>query len=220
MADIRGAAVIVGAGPGLGAALARAYGRAGHPVALVARSEDRLAELGSTLQAEGLEVGWAGLDVADAGGMTAAVQRFGEHRGGIAVVHHNASRFRPGGLLETDPEQLLADLAIGAVSMLALVAAARPYLSAGGRVVATGSGAADRPFAGAGTLGVQKAALRTIATTLDSELREGGVRAMSLTVRGTIAAGTPFDPDRIAARVLELLAAPEEDWQTEVAYDG
>jgi len=48
-----GTALIVGAGPGIGAAVARRLGREGHPVGLVARNGERLARMVDALAAEG-----------------------------------------------------------------------------------------------------------------------------------------------------------------------
>ncbi|AEK42281.1 SDR family NAD(P)-dependent oxidoreductase [Amycolatopsis mediterranei] len=45
---------LVGAGPGLGLATARRFGAAGHPVALIARDAERLAELTTALARDGI----------------------------------------------------------------------------------------------------------------------------------------------------------------------
>lgn len=87
-------AVIVGAGPGLGAAVARALGRAGFAVALIARNEAKLTALGEALQAEDITAGWTAADVTDTDELTAAVTRFGGFSGQIDVLHHNAVAFR------------------------------------------------------------------------------------------------------------------------------
>ena len=47
-------------------------------------------------------------------------------------------------------------------------------------------------------LGLQKAALRNLAIALDKDLRETTIAVRTLTIRGSIAPGTAFDPDRIA----------------------
>jgi len=45
---------VVGAGPGLGRAIARRFGSAGHPVALVSRSQDKLEAIAASLRGEGI----------------------------------------------------------------------------------------------------------------------------------------------------------------------
>jgi len=212
--------VVVGAGPGMGASVARRFGREGHDVALVSRDPDRLGSLGRSLQADGITAGWTALDVTDEAALTAAVQRFGEHAGHLDVLHFNPSAFTQQDPLVLSPEQLLADVRLGVAPLLTLVQAARPFLRAGARVVATGSMAADRPWNQAASLGVQKAGLRNLVRSLDTTLRPDGVRAVSVTVNGTLAAGTAFDPDRVADALFAATRQPEESWRVEVAYDG
>jgi NAD(P)-dependent dehydrogenase (short-subunit alcohol dehydrogenase family) len=212
--------VVVGAGPGMGLAVARRFGRAGYDVALLGRTTERLAELGEMLQGEGVTAGWAAADLTDDGAVRAAVTRFGEHTGRIDVVHFNPSRFREKDPLELTPDELLEDVRLGAAALLSAVQAARPFMSAGARITATGSMAADRPWHRAASLGVQKAALRNLVRSLDTTLRPDGIRAVSVTVNGTLAEGTAFDPDRVAEALWSASRQPEQGWRSEVPYDG
>lgn len=212
--------LLVGAGPGLGASVARRFGREGYDVALVARSEERLASLGKSLQADGITTGWSAIDVTDPDALTAAVQRFGSHAGHLDVLHFNPSRFRQKDPLSLTPAELLDDLRLGVAPLLTLAQAARPFLPRGGRIVATGSMAADHPWHEAASLGVQKAGLRNLVRSLDASLRDEGTRAVSVTVNGTLEPGTPFDPDRVADAVHAAVTQPEDTWRDEVPYDG
>ena len=216
-------AVIVGAGPGVGAAVARALGRKGFDIGLIARDGKRLTRLGEALQAEGITTGWAEVDAGDPDALTSAVDGFGGRAGRIDVVHHNAVASRAEPATTLSPRDLVADLMVGAASLLAATQAALPYMREGGLVLATGSGAANRPMPGAVSIGVQKAALRNLVTALDVDLRERGVRAASVTVNGTIEAGTAFDPDHIAAefvRLVDHFDAGAAEWKTTVAFNG
>ena len=212
--------LLVGAGPGLGASVARRFGREGYDVALVARSEERLASLGKSLQADGVTTGWSAIDVTDPDALTAVVQRFGSHAGHLDVLHFNPSRFRQKDPLSLTPAELLDDLRLGVAPLLTLAQAARPFLPRGGRIVATGSMAADHPWHEAASLGVQKAGLRNLVRSLDASLRDEGTRAVSVTVNGTLEPGTPFDPDRVADAVHAAVTQPEDTWRDEVPYDG
>jgi NAD(P)-dependent dehydrogenase (short-subunit alcohol dehydrogenase family) len=80
--------------------------------------------------------------------------------------------------------------------------------------------AADHPWHEACTLGVQKAALRNLVRSLDATLAPEGIRAMSLTVRGTLAPGTAFSPDRVADAIYTAAGTRDEDWRDEVVYAG
>jgi NADP-dependent 3-hydroxy acid dehydrogenase YdfG len=211
-------AVIVGVGPGVGASVARRFGAAGYDVALIARSAPYLEELGTELQAAGVTVGWTPVDIADAAALAAAVERFGGHLGRIDVLHYNPSVFRLKDPLHLTVDELLEDVQIGVGGLLTAVQAARSFMASGARVLATGSMAADEPWHEACSLGVQKAALRNLVTSLDATLAPDGIRAMSLTVRGTLGESPELAPDRIADALHAAAQAPDESWHVEVAY--
>jgi len=212
--------VVVGAGPGVGASVARRWAREGYDVALVARSPEPLERLGAELQEIGVTAGWAAVDITDGVAFTAAVRRFADHLGHIDALHFNPSVFRHKDPLELSADELLSDVHLGAGALLTAVQAARPAMPRGTRITATGSMAADRPWHEACSLGVQKAALRNLVLSLDRTLAPDGIRAMSLTVNGTLAAGTGFAPDRVADALYAAAARPEDEWRPEVAYDG
>jgi NADP-dependent 3-hydroxy acid dehydrogenase YdfG len=86
--------------------------------------------------------------------------------------------------------------------------------------VATGSAAADLPSHRAASLGVQKAGLRNLIRSVDTTLAGDGIRAVSVTVNGTLERGTAFDPDRVAEALYAAVHQPEDAWQVEVPYDG
>ncbi|MGI8576588.1 MAG: SDR family oxidoreductase [Nocardioidaceae bacterium] len=212
--------VVVGAGPGLGAAIAHRFGHSGYDVALIARSAERLDSLGAQLQAAGITTGWTPVDIIDVTAFAAAVERFGQHAGRIDVLHFNPSAFTGKGPLELTSAELLADVGLGVASLLTAVQAARPFMSAGARITATGGATADRPWPSAASLGVQKAGLRNLVAAVDAELSDDGIRAMSLTVAGTIAPETPFDPRHIADAFYAACQTADADWRSEVRFTG
>src|SRR5436190_18837451 len=104
--------IVLGAGPGLGAAVARRFGKAGYDVALVSRAPDALEELGRTLQSEGITTGWTPVDLTEAAALTEAIHRFGGHSGQIDHLHFNPSAFTPKNPLELSVAELLADVGL------------------------------------------------------------------------------------------------------------
>lgn len=212
--------VVVGAGPGLGVAIARRFGNEGYDVALVGRSDEEAEFLGRALQGEGVTTRWTTADVSDEQALTEAVAGLGGHTGRIDVLHFNPSAFRQKDPLELTPDELLEDVRLGVAGLLTAVQAARPFLSEGGRVTATGSMAADEPWNEAASLGVQKAGLRNLVRSIDATLEEHGIRAMSLTVNGTLAPDTSFSPDLVADALYRAATRPAGEWQVEVPYDG
>lgn len=212
--------VVVGAGPGMGAAVARRFGSAGYDVALVARTAESLERLGTELRAAGITARWAAADITHPAALATVIRRFTDHFGHIDVLHFNPSAFRPRTPLELTPQDLLDDLGLGVAPLLTAAQAARPAMSEGGRILATGSMAADQPSPEAASLGVQKAALRNLVTSLDATLAPDGIRAMSLTVNGTLAPNTAFAPERVADALFTAAATPSHSWRTEAPYDG
>lgn len=212
--------VVVGAGPGVGAAVARRFGAEGYDVALLARSADQLERLGTELQQAGVTAGWAAVDIADTDSLAAAITRFGGHLGRIDAVQFNPSVYREADPLRLRPDELLEDVRIGTAGLLTVVQAARPFMRAGSRVLATGSMAADHPSHAACSLGVQKAALRNLVLSLDRTLAPEGIRAATLTVNGVLAPDTAFSPARVADAMYALAATPDARWRAEVAYNG
>ena len=212
--------LVVGAGPGVSGSVARRFAREGHDVALLGTDEDQLRTLAEEIGALGVAAGHAVADVTDAEETTAAVRRFGDHTGRIDVVHFNPSAYREKDPLGLTVTELLQDVTLGVGALLTAVQAARPYLSAGGRVTATGSMAADRPSKAAASLGVQKAGLRNLVHSLDATLEPDGIRAVSVTVRGVLGKEGPFTPDRVADAIWDAAHQDEDDWHSEVAYTG
>ena len=212
--------VVVGAGPGVGMAVARRFAKEGYDVGLVGRTESTVTLLGEQLQAEGVTTGWTACDATDAEALTAAVTRFGGFSGRIDALHFNPSAFRQLDPLHLTAAELLEDVALGVGALLTAVQAARPFMSSGARVTATGSMAADQPWHEAASLGVQKAGLRNLVRSLDATLRPDGIRAVSVTVNGTLAPGTDFDPEHVADAVYAAAARPDDAWSDEVPFNG
>lgn len=215
-----GAVVVVGAGPGVSGSLAQRYAEEGWSVGLLGRNGERLDALADRLRGSGVDVAVEVVDVTDTDAATLAVRRVAERLGRVDVLHVNPSAFREKDPLELTVTELLADVALGVGSLLTAVQAARPFLHAGARVTVTGSMAADRPWHRAASLGVQKAGVRNLVHSLDATLRADGIRAVSVTVNGTLAEDGPFSPDRVAEALVAAARQDERDWRTEVPFDG
>ena len=215
------AIVVVAAGPGVSGSVARRFARDGYDVGLIGMDADVLRTLESELRELGVQVAWKVADLTDVAAHAEAVTALGEELGGIDVLHFNPSAFRAKNPMELTVGELLEDVALGVGGLLTAVQAARPFMKAGGRVTATGSMAADRPSASAASLGVQKAGLQNLVRSLDTTLRPDGIRAVSLTVRGTLGKEGPFTPDNVAAAIHAAATRPDDDeWTPEVPYSG
>ena len=212
-------AIVVGAGPGIGAATARRLAAEGYGIGLVARSPERLDGLVAEVEAAGVPCTRAAADAGDEAGLGAAVRDLVEGAGGADVLLYNTSRYREAGASALTAAELLADLAVGAAGFLTAAHAVLPAMRSrgAGTILATGSGAADRPIAAATSLGVQKVALRHLAGALADDVRADGVHVATLTIHGFVRDGTPFAPDRVADVYAGLVAETAADpgtWRT------
>jgi NAD(P)-dependent dehydrogenase (short-subunit alcohol dehydrogenase family) len=182
------------------------------------------AEIVETLAAElrdlGVDVGSTVVDITDVPAATAALTGLAERFGRVDVLHFNPSAFREKDPLTLTVPELLGDVALGVGALLTSVQAVRAHLHPGSRVTVTGSMAADEPWYMAASLGVQKAGVRNLVRSLDTTLAPDGIRAVSVTVRGTLGREGPFTPDRVAEAIHAAAFQDEEFWQTEVPYVG
>lgn len=218
MALVEGAAIVAGAGPGVSGHLARLLAGEGRPLGLLGRDPDVLDGLRSEALELGVPCETALVDLADDPTTRVGVTDLVARLGPVALVHFNPSAYRAADALQLTPAQLADDMAVGVGALLSVVQAARPAMVSGSRVSVTGSMAADRPSPAAASLGVQKAAVRNLVHSLDSTLAEHDIRAVSVTVRGTLSAAGPFAHAAVARAIREALDQDASTWRAELSY--
>jgi len=212
--------VVIGAGPGLGLGVARRFAAGGHLVVLAGRSAEEAEPLAATLRDERHAAEASGIDLRDPADIRRVVAAVGGRHGRIDVLHFNPSAWREKDPLTLSVEELVDDVAFGAGALLPAVQAARPLMRSGARVLVTGSAAADTPSFRAASLGVQKAAVRNLATSLDAVLAPDGVRAVTVQINGLLAKEGPFSPPPIAEAMWRAVARRDGEWTAFVPYDG
>ena len=213
--------LLVGAGPGLGEAVAHRFAVGGFRVTLVARSNDKLADLAGSLADTGAEIGTIEADASDPEGLGArlAVLYRGERAPGVII--YNAVMGAPDQLLSVTVDHLQAAYAVDVISAIVVAQVAAPAMKAAGfgTMIVTGGGFADHPIPALATVSLGKAALRSAATMLGADLEPDGIRVATLTIAGQIVAGSAFDPARIAERYWDVVQT-DGPWQTEFRFTG
>ena len=212
--------VILGAGPGVGLSVARRFGREGYAAALVGATAADMKHLVTTLADEDVVASAHGVALADPDDVTRVIGEAAERHGRIDVLHFNPSAFRQVDPLHLTVAELFEDLGVGVAPLLPAVRAARPHMSAGGRVIVTGSMAADKPWHEACSLGMQKAAVRNLVISLDTILALDGIRAVAVQVNGSLDKEGPFSTPRVAEALYAAAARGDEGWTPRVPYDG
>jgi len=213
--------LLVGAGPGLGAAVARRFAAGGYRVTLVARSADRLGELAGALADTGARIDTVAADAGDPDGLGARMQELYRENGAPGVIVYNAVMGAPDRLLSSSVAHLQTAYAVDVIGAVVVAQAAAPAMRAAGSgtILVTGGGFADHPIPALATVSLGKAALRSAATMLGADLEPDGIRVATLTIAGQIVAGTPFDPERIAERYWQVVHA-DGPWQAEFRFSG
>jgi NAD(P)-dependent dehydrogenase (short-subunit alcohol dehydrogenase family) len=196
-------AVIIGAGPGIGAAVARRFALEGMDIGIVARTD----ALASTLPGARL----ARADVADEHALIAALDELGTPD----VLVYNAGLIRPdrpGELSHAEHQRAYAINVLGAITAAAHVA---PRMAAGTIVL---TGGMPEPLAAYTSLSLGKAGIRAATRILAEAFPH--VHVATVLVAGAVEPGGPFDPDAIAEEYLRLHTQPPAAWERDVLYAG
>jgi NAD(P)-dependent dehydrogenase (short-subunit alcohol dehydrogenase family) len=211
-------AVILGAGPGIGLAVARRFNRSGFATAVVSRPGDPLADFQAELEAQGAPALALGAGLGDSAALGEALRTLETWGGFPQVLVYNASAGTPGPAADLDPAQVLGDLGVNVAAPLACVRWALPAMRAAGRgtLLFTGGGSALHPKPGMASACLGKAALRSLALSLGEELAGAGIHAATVTVCGYVQPGTPLSPDRVAQAFWDLHSQEPSAWVHEV----
>lgn len=212
--------VVIGAGPGLGLGASRRFASEGYTPVLIGATATAMEPLAQVLRDEGHEAYAAGVNLIDPDSVSATIEEIGAARGRIDILHFNPSAWREKSPLDLTATELLEDVMLGAGALLPALQAARPHMSTGGRVLVTGSAAADRPYPGAASLGVQKAAVRNLVTSIDATLAPDGIRAVCLQINGELKKEGPFAPPAIADAMWAAVNQSVPVWSAQVPYNG
>jgi NAD(P)-dependent dehydrogenase (short-subunit alcohol dehydrogenase family) len=165
---------------------------------------------------EGATVRTLVADAADPPALAAVLAAYAENaHPPVDTALFNVSAWVPGGL-DSDLAEVARGLEAGSVSALAMAQALVPVMRElpAARLLFTGGGSADTPMAASVGLGMQKAAMRNVVFALAQELADTAITVRTLTVRGTLAPGTPFDPRYVAAALWGLVAEPGKEAET------
>lgn len=183
-------ALIVGAGSGLSAALARLFAKEGMRVALAARRPEKLSALLAETGARAYRCDASRRDEVDA--LFAALQR---EIGAPDIVVYNPSYRTRGAITELDPDEVLKALTVSCFGgFLVAQAAVRLMLAQGrGTILFTGASASVKGYARSASFAMGKFGLRGLAQSLARELAPQNIHVGHFVIDGGIDA-----PDRRA----------------------
>jgi NAD(P)-dependent dehydrogenase (short-subunit alcohol dehydrogenase family) len=216
-------ALIVGAGAGLSASLARALAKDGIRVAVAARSTGDLEAL--TQETGALAFACDASKRAEVEKLFVDIERA---CGAPDIVIYNASARARGPLVELDPDEVEQALAVSAFGgfLVAQQAARRMLANRHGAILFTGASASVKGYAQSAPFAMGKFALRGLAQSMARELAPQGIHVAHVVIDGGIKSarrGKPadapdslLDPDAIAATYLHLIHQPRSAWAWEI----
>ncbi|MER5184171.1 SDR family NAD(P)-dependent oxidoreductase [Streptomyces sp. NPDC002896] len=198
---------IIGAGPGLGAAAARRFGREGFDVALISRNHGRTNGLAAELAHEGITARGFAADVRDPKALAAALDAASAALGPIEVlqyspVPHRDYFMRP--VLEITPADLTGPIEFSVYGPVAAVQQVLPGMRALGRgtVLLVNGGTAVVPHPDRAGTSIAFAAESAYGRLLHDTLADDGVYVGQLVIPGEIIPGHPRKDPAVLADVL------------------
>src|SRR5215467_10980707 len=216
-------ALIVGAGAGLSASLARALAKEGIKIALAARSTGDLEPLAKETGAQTFAC-----DASQRGEVEALFAALDAGFGAPEIAIYNASFRTRGPFVELDPADVEKAIAVSAFGgfLVAQQAARRMLRQGHGAILFTGASASVKGYAQSAPFAMGKFALRGLAQSMARELSPHGIHVGHVVIDGGIrsqARPVPsdkpdslLDPDGIAQTYLDLLRQPRSAWAWEI----
>jgi NAD(P)-dependent dehydrogenase (short-subunit alcohol dehydrogenase family) len=216
-------ALIVGAGPGLSASLARLFSRHGLQVALASRDPSKLEKL-----AEETAAATFACEATEPEEVAALFEVVVDTQGVPDIVVYNASARARGPVTDLIPEEVARAIAVSAFGgFLVTQQAARHMVARGsGAILLTGASASVKGYPNSSAFAMGKFALRGLASSMARELSPKGVHVAHFVIDGGIrsaARPTPndnpdsmLDPDAIAETYWQVANQPRSAWTWEV----
>jgi NAD(P)-dependent dehydrogenase (short-subunit alcohol dehydrogenase family) len=216
-------ALIVGAGRGLSASLARLFAREGLRVALAARDTEKLAPLCAETGARAFAC-----DAVQPDQVARMFTAVDSAVGAPDVVVYNASARARGPVAELVPAEVERAIMVSAFGgfLVAREAAARMMPKKHGAILFTGASASVKGYPLSAPFAMGKFALRGLAQSMARELAPQGIHIAHFVIDGAIRnpgrveppdrPESMLDPDAIAATYLNVLRQPRSAWTWEV----
>ncbi|WP_316232390.1 SDR family NAD(P)-dependent oxidoreductase [Bradyrhizobium sp. SZCCHNR1051] len=216
-------ALIVGAGEGLSASLARLFAREKIRVALAARKIEKLGALCNETGARAYPC--------DATNPEEVERLFGiveREIGAPDLVVYNASARARGALTDLVPADVQQSIAVSAFGgfLVAQQAAQRMLPNKRGAILFTGASASVKGYAQSAPFAMGKFALRGLAQSMARELSPQGIHVAHFVIDGGIRSAarqepaerpdSMLDPDAIAASYWSVLQQPRSAWSWEI----
>ncbi|TFB84766.1 SDR family NAD(P)-dependent oxidoreductase [Cryobacterium algoricola] len=181
---------IIGAGPGLGAAVARRFGREGFAIALISRNQSKLNAMAAELTVAGFTARAYAADVLTPASLESALARAASELGPITAVQYSPlpSRDYLKPVLDLTPELALEALQFSALGLIHAARAVLPAMreSGDGSIILINGGTSVKARAGFAGTSVAFPAESAYGEMLHDALAGEGIRVNQLVIPGGI----------------------------------
>jgi NADP-dependent 3-hydroxy acid dehydrogenase YdfG len=183
---------IIGAGPGIGLAIAQRFGREGFNVALLGRNQERLDGLVDSLKNEGVVAASFIADVMDRPGLASALQQVIDHYGSIDVLEYGPAPAmdKMRSVLDTEVEAANYQFEFNVLGAITAVQAVLPGMRArqSGTILFTTAVSAQHPLNITASFGIAAGAQLNYARLLHNNLKEENIYVGSVSIAALVAA--------------------------------
>jgi NAD(P)-dependent dehydrogenase (short-subunit alcohol dehydrogenase family) len=211
-------AIVIGAGPGIGASVVRRFSREGLAVGVIARSRATVDSVVASL--DGADALGVTADVTDEEGLRAALDQVVERYGAPDALVYNAGLIRRDRIGDLTARQQLDAWAVNVVGAITAVAHLAPRMVDARRGTILLTGGLPEPVPDSTSLSLGKAGVRALTHLLATQLGPSGIHVATVTIGGAVVPGTAFDPDEIADEYWRLHTQREGAWEVEVPYSA
>lgn len=214
-------AIIIGVGPGNGAALARKFGKEGYKIYMLGRTEEKLAKFQKELEAEKIKADYKVANAGDEEHFRLAFKKILLEDESPEVLIYNASVLSPRIPSKLIPDHVVRDFRTNVVGAIIASQEVLPSMKKKkrGTILLTGGGLSINPHYEYSSLAIGKAALRNFTFSLAQEFKDYGIHVATVTINGMVKKGSKFDPDKIAEEFWSLHSQKQKDWETEVLFE-
>ena len=204
---------IVGAGPGLGAAVARRFGSEGFSIALISRNQSKLDDMAAQLRAVGVTARGYAADVREPAQLDDALARAAAELGTVTTLQYSPlpSRDYLQPVLEMTAELALEALQFSALGLIHAVRAVLPAMreARSGSIILINGGTSVKARAGFAGTSIAFPAESAYGEMLHDALVDQGIRVAQLVIPGGIPQlQLPHGIDDVADRIWGLHADP------------
>jgi NAD(P)-dependent dehydrogenase (short-subunit alcohol dehydrogenase family) len=216
-------ALIIGAGPGISASVARALAAEDVKIGLAARDVEKLAPLAKQIGAETF-----GADATDADGVAALFDHVEGKLGPLDIVLYNAAARVPGAIIDLDPRDVQRVIAVSTYGAFLVVqqAARRMLPRRKGAILLTGASASVKGYPRSSAFAMGMFGRRGLAQSAARELSPQGIHVAHFVIDGGVRSAiradpadkpdSTLDPDAIAQTYLNVLRQPRNAWTWEI----